>query len=73
MPSSVSTQRIEAVVTVVAMVASVALVTTNPSRAVSDVLGASDSVSATLIDPYFAEDYMVDNADYAADRTVVTA
>lgn len=73
MPSSVSTQRIEAIVTVVAMAASVALVTTNPSRAVSDVLEAADSVSATLIDPYVVAGYVVGDTDYCADRTVVTA
>lgn len=73
MPNTVSTQRIEAVVTVVAMVASVALVTTNPSRAVSDVLGASDSVSATLIDPYVEAGYVVGDDDYCSDRTVFTA
>lgn len=73
MPSTVSAQRIEAVVTVVAMVAVVGLSAIGPSRAVSDVVSLTESVSATLVDPYFAEDYMVDNNDYARDHTVVTA
>ncbi len=73
MPNSVSTQRIEAIVAVVAMVASVALVTTNPSRAVSDVVSVSDSLSATLIDPYVEAGYVVGDTDYCSDRTVVTA
>jgi hypothetical protein len=73
MPNSVSTQRIEAVVTFVAMVAVVGLVTTNPSRAVSDVLTLADPVQATLIDPYVVAGYVVGDTDYCSDRTVFTA
>lgn len=73
MKAGITNQRIAASISYISPVASISLITNNPTKGVSDTVPLTDSVTATIYDPYFAENYMVNNNDYACDRTTVTA